>query len=327
MLVWMLMGKLIRTVLTRLLLMIGIAVVSPLLADAGCGCNKPPPLPATVIPAVAYPGMQITLYDPSLVARRKWSVTFSNSDGTQTATVTGKVVFKRDITDSTGKTRDNQLVVTVPKLGPGPASISATNGLNTINVPDTSFVIMGKPKVVHQRNSELEGITYSTGVGADGTLYVAVSGLDKVCKPIDFTSSFTNLPLLFGDGDVLIFNWQGYFIDSLTPLSHNHFSITSPTGSDSSDVLFYGRHSFQTYCQQHRPGGLKQVDPHDRNWHRDGTPHVDYSAVIFAIKGQAGGVSLPAGPVVPTPSMDLTTELPNDGESQDWEKEPSDPED
>ncbi|HVN91009.1 MAG TPA: hypothetical protein VMT61_14440 [Candidatus Binataceae bacterium] len=318
-------AKLIQMILTGLLAILASAVMSPRVADAGCGCNKPPPLPATVIPSVAYPGMQITLYDPSLTSGQKWTVTFNN--GSQSVPVNGKILYRRDITDSSGRTRDYQLTIAVPNIASGPTKITAVSGSNTINVPNTGFVVMGKPQIVHQQNSEFEEVSYSTGVGADGTLYVAVGGLDKVCDPIDFTSSFANIPLSFGDGDVLIYNWQGYFIDALTPASHNHFSITPATSPSSSDILYYGRHSFQTYCKQHRPGGIKQVDPRDKNWHRDGTPHVDYSAVIFAIKGVSGGTAMPAGPVVPTPSMNLATELPNDGEGQDWEKEPSEPED
>ncbi len=314
--------KLIRTMLTGLLAILASAVMLPRIADAGCGCNKPPPLPATVIPSVAYPGMQITLYDQSLASGQKWTVTFDN--GSQSVPVKGKIVYRRDVTDSTGRTRDYQLTVKVPNIASGPATITAVSGSNTISVPNTAFVVMGKPQIVHQQNSELEDVTYSTGVGLDGTLYIAIGGLDKVCDPIDFTSSFSNIPLSFGDGDVLIYNWQGYLIDALTPASHNHFSITPPTKPTSSDVLYYGRHSFQTYCKQHRPGGIKQVDPRDKNWHRDGTPHVDYSAVIFAIKGLTNGAPLPAGLVQPAPLMNLATEL---GNGEDWNPEPSDPED
>ena len=32
-------------------------------AHAGCGCDKPAPAQAAVIPHAAYPGMQVTLFD------------------------------------------------------------------------------------------------------------------------------------------------------------------------------------------------------------------------------------------------------------------------
>lgn len=35
---------------------------------AGCGCDKPPPQPAAVIPHVAFPGMSVTLSDKSFIA-------------------------------------------------------------------------------------------------------------------------------------------------------------------------------------------------------------------------------------------------------------------
>ena len=31
--------------------------------EAGCGCDKPPPEPAVVIPNVAFPGMTVQLFD------------------------------------------------------------------------------------------------------------------------------------------------------------------------------------------------------------------------------------------------------------------------
>lgn len=33
----------------------------PATTQAGCGCDKPPPAPAAVIPHVAFPGMPVTL--------------------------------------------------------------------------------------------------------------------------------------------------------------------------------------------------------------------------------------------------------------------------
>ncbi len=38
----------------------------------------------------------------------------------------------------------------------------------------------------------------------------------------------------------------------------------------------------------------KEVDPLDTNWHRDGTPHVDYSTLIFAIAGHLDNGATPA---------------------------------
>src|SRR5260370_34137354 len=51
-------------------LMVATFVARPKLANAGCGCDKPPPLPPAVIPSVAFLGILVTCFDPSFVARR-----------------------------------------------------------------------------------------------------------------------------------------------------------------------------------------------------------------------------------------------------------------
>src|SRR5260370_27819229 len=57
-------------------LMVAIYVAMPKPAFAGCGCVKPPPLPAAVIPGVAFPGMPVTFFDPRFVPGQQWSITF-----------------------------------------------------------------------------------------------------------------------------------------------------------------------------------------------------------------------------------------------------------
>jgi hypothetical protein len=293
-----------------LVLIVGLART----AEAGCGCNKPPPKPAAIIPNVAAPGTAITLHDRRFRRGAKWTVTFTS--GSTSQTVVTKVIKRRDITDSTGKTRNNQLVVTVPNLPPGPASILARRGRAKLRVPEDSFVVMGAPVVVSDQNSELQLQSYSTAVGMDGTFYISVGGLNTVCDPMEFQAVLDNYPLRFSDGDVLIFNWQGYFIDSLTPASHNRFQVQTGNGNQSNQ-LYYFRHSFQQYCIDHLPGGPKQVDPADPNWHLDGTPHVDYATVIFAITGNLNGAAQQPGLV--TSPLELQTSI-GDG-SLDWEPE------
>jgi hypothetical protein len=134
---------------------------------------------------------------------------------------------------------------------------------------------------------------------------------------MSFQAELDGYPLRFSDGDVLIFNSQGYFIDSLTPLSHNHFSI-SPGDASTSNELSYYRHSFAKYCADHQSGGPKQIDPKDPNWHLDGTPHVDYSIVIFAINGHFDNGSVQQ-PGVVSAKMNVKTTL-GDGTGV-WESE------
>ena len=311
-----------RLLLEGALVLLLLATFAPNLALAGCGCNKPPPKPAAVIPNVAAPGMPVTFYDWRFVKNQTWQVSFTS--GTTSISTTARVVRKRDITVPSGKKSSPQLSVVVPKLPPGPTSIKISRGKRVeMQIPPDSFVVMGGLVGVSQQNNELELSHYATAVGGDGTLYLGVGGLNTVCDPMKFQAALDGYPLRFGDGDVLIFNGQGYFIDALNPASHNHFFI-NPGSSTTSDQLIYERHSFQQYCIDHAPGGSKQVDPKDPNWHLDGTPHVDYSIVIFAIGGHFdNGATQAPGPI--SSKMNMETEL-GDG-TGDWEPEPAQPED
>jgi len=306
-----------RKLLAGAIIALLLATLSPKLALAGCGCNKPPPAPAAVIPNVAAPGMPITFYDRRFVKNQVWQVTFTS--GTASASTTAVVVRKRDITVPSGKKITAQLIVTVPKLAPGPTSIKISRGKHVeMMIQAKDFVVMGGLIGVSQQNNELELERYTSAVGEDNTLYMGVGGLNTVCDAMKFQSVLGGYALRFGDNDVIIFNGQGYLIDKLDPSSHNHFFI-NPSTSSSSDQLVYERHSFQQYCIDHAPGGSKQVDPKDPNWHLDGTPHVDYSIVIFAIAGHlANGATLQPGPI--SSAMNMETEL-GDG-TGDWEPEP-----
>jgi hypothetical protein len=298
------------------LLMVAICVARPKHAIAGCGCDKPPPGPAAVIPGAAFPGMSVTFFDPSFVVGQRWNITFNS--GAESATVSAPVEMKRDITDKTGTKQTPQLRVTVPGLPPGPHSIHLSAGTSTITIPADSFVVIGQPVDVGQQSAEIQMDEYTTAVGLDGTLYLAIGGLNQVCDAMSFQAELDGYPLRFSDSDVLIFNSRGYFIDSLTTsVSHSHFSI-SPGDESTSNALFYYRHSFAKYCADHQPGGPKEVDPMHPNWHLDGTPHVDYSIVIFAINGHFdnGSAQRPGAVSV---HLDLRTSLGNGTEA--WESE------
>ena len=114
-------------------------------------------------------------------------------------------------------------------------------------------------------------------------------------------------PLRLANGDVIISNSQGYLINSLKLNSGSipPFSVVPQNGKHS-DTLKYYRHSFETYCADHQPGGAREVDPIDPNWHKDGTPHVDYSTLIFAITGRFKDGSVPAAGSV---SFDMNVDI------------------
>jgi len=237
--------------------MVAIYLAMPKLAIAGCGCDKPPPTPAAVIPRVAFPGMPVTFFDPSFVAGQQWNITFNS--GQVSATVSAPVEMRRDITGTIGAKQTPQLRVTVPSLPPGPSSIHLSEGTSNITIPADSFVVIGQPVEVGQENADIQMDKYTTAVGLDGTLYLAVGGLNQVCDAMSFHAKLDGYPLRFSDGDVLIFNSQGYFIDALAAVSHSHFSI-NPGDESTSNWLSYYRHSFAKYCADHRPGGPSEVD-------------------------------------------------------------------
>ena len=121
-----------------------LVTLSPKFASAGCGCNKPPPKPAAVIPNVAAPGMPITFYDRRFVKNQKWQVTFTS--GTNSISTSAVVVKKRRITVQSGKKIDGQLIVTIPKVPPGPTSISISRGKHVeVEYPSAGFRRDGRP--------------------------------------------------------------------------------------------------------------------------------------------------------------------------------------
>ena len=266
----------------------------PTSLHAGCGCDKPPPAPAAVIPPVAFSGMSVALFHPGLQEGQIWTVVFRN--GAASAEVITTVVSKRDLMDP--PTYQPQLVVPIPSLSTGPTQIEAFTDTDSFVVPRESFTVIGKPVVVSEHTGKFSVKNYVTGIGSDGTLYISLGGLNNVCEPMEFKAFAKSYPLRFVDGAVVILNSQGFFIDAFNQQSADHFSIQRGDGANT-DILNYFRHTFVQYCADHQPGGPKAVDPQDPNRHLDGTVHTDYSTLIFAISGrldeqtnpQAGKVS------------------------------------
>lgn len=271
----------------------------PAALQAGCGCDKPPPAPAAVIPNVAFVGMSVTLFHSSFQAGQSWTVEFHN--GPTPITTAGVVATKRVITDPTGTTYAPQLTIVIPSdLPMGPTRIVASAlGSPSLVVPETAFTIIGAPVMFAERNVEYEVENYDTGVDVNGILYMAAGGLNAVCKTMRFQTRLKGFPLRFDNGDVMIMNQQGFLIDALIDPNdpalgiRRRFSVVKKK-QDKSNRLIYRRHSFAQYCADHQPGGPKAVDPQDPNWHLDGTLHVDYSTLIFAVDGHFDNGTKPA---------------------------------
>lgn len=279
------------------------------LAQAACGCLKPPPEPATVIPNIAVPGLPVTFFHYSFRAGQRWDVVFESQTAGNTVrqTVTASVIQKRDITDPTGATYTPQLVVRVPSLPVGPTRISASTPRHSFHVSEESFTVIGKPIMLSEQTTKYKVKNYTTGVGHDGTLYISLGGITNVCQAMDLEGLMKDYPLRFGDTDIVIWNFQGFLIDTIDLENVDHVWVEPQTGRKS-DSLHYFRHSFETYCEDHLRGGVKEVDPQDPNWHLDGTPHVDYTTLIFALTGHFDDGSIPeAGRVSFTLEMKTET--------------------
>jgi hypothetical protein len=292
----------------------------PSAARAGCGCDKPPPAPAAVIPNVAFAGMSVTFFHASFEAGQTWTVEFHNR--AMQVTTTGSVATKRAITDPTGAIYTPQLTVVIPPDIPvGPTSmVASASGSPPLVVPETSFTIIGAPVMFTERNVEYEIENYDAGVDVNGILYMAAGGFNSVCKTMRFQTRMDGFPLRFGNGDVMIMNQQGFLIDALVDPNdpalgiRRRFSMIKKK-KDKSNRLIYRRHSFAQYCADHQPGGPKAVDPQDPNWHLDGTLHVDYSTLIFAVDGHFDNG---AKPITGRSSFTLKVESEIDTTNAPW---------
>lgn len=259
-------------------------------AHAGCGCDKPPPAPAAIIPRAAFPGMPVTLFHKSFRVGQTWEVTFHN--GAPSATIQVPIVSKRALSDPARKSSVPQLEVVVPDVSVGPVGITVSHKKIAFAVPASEFTVIGKPVAVGEQTGTTTVKRYTTGVGADGTVYISVAGLNNVCQAMNFRGVLDGYPLQFGSGDIAITNDQGFFIERLDASTADHFSIL-PAVDKESNVLTYARHSFAEHCREHQPRGRKEVGRQDANWHRDGTPHTDYSTLIFAVAGHFADGSTP----------------------------------
>jgi hypothetical protein len=303
--------------------MLLLLVPSP--SQAGCGCDKPPPAPAAVIPDVAFGGMKISLFRKSFVKGQQWTVGFLQGAWKSLPRV-AEVVLRRNLSDTTGRTITPRLIVTVPHDLPlGPTTIIVSRGATSFTIPATTFTVIGKPVKVQESLTQSTTVKYKTAVGADGVMYFGLVGLGQVCQPMKFKALLEGNPLRFREnGSIIIMNAQGFLIESLictpagcTPVTHYHPDSNSGEVTRS-DRIEYWRHSFVQYCSDHLPGGAKDLDPRDRNWHKDGTPHVDYSTLIFAVTGHYDNGSTPTGGMK---TFNLTVESDQDDMQGGWETE------
>jgi hypothetical protein len=279
------------------LVMLGVlgALGTPHVADAGCGCAKPPPPRAVVRPFVAWPTETITLFNDNLVNGATYNVRFRSS-------VAHGVVWTKGTADNTHKDiADGQvrprLTVAVPALPPGPCRITVWGqNVKAFSVDDDQFTVTTPPIALHQFGETIALDGYQAGVGRDGQVYLAFD-LSQVTDATSFYGTAIGLPVAFGAADVTMYNDQGFQMQLLAATSPGQFSIT-PGDTVMSDVLGYWRHEFATYKQQHQQLHDFALDQ-DPNWHMDGTYHVNHDKIVVAINASTGSGHLARGVTPP----------------------------
>jgi hypothetical protein len=255
-------------------------VMGPRVANAACGCDKPPPPQARIRPFVTSANQMITLFDDRLKPGDYFTVLFKARDGS-TDWSRAKAGLRRDFADGT---RRRQLRVTVGELPLGPVAVSVYDDANrhVYTLPDSELTITSAPIVLHDFDETLDRNGYRAGVSADGTIYIAIDTSD-VTDATTYSGTAHGFPLSFDSSNVAIFNSQGFLMGLLPPDSPGLFQIT-PGESDDSATLAYWRHEFRTYKDEHRQRDVRRTD--DGEWHLDGTPHVDNFRMVVAISGK-----------------------------------------
>jgi hypothetical protein len=271
------------------------SLVMPSPARAGCGCAKPPPPPAAIRPAATYAGAPVTIISSALREGVPYRVIFASGVSSALASVDATAVARRDLADGVVKP---QLVVSLPSLPLGPVrvEVSDAKGKRLLAIADDQFTAVSQPVLLPEKLAT-ENSKQRAAVGRDGTVYLSFD-LSGVLDARTFTAVAKGLPLRFGTEDVVIYNVQGFLMQTLTnPVPGMFaFSATATEKEKNSDALLYFRHEFQTYFMDHVERDVHALDPTDPSWHKDGTRHVDHDHLIMAIAGaKADGGLFSAG--------------------------------
>jgi hypothetical protein len=271
-------------------------------AEGACGCDKPPPPRAQVRPFVGFADQMITLFDDRFVRGDRYTVLFQSRDGSQDWS-RGRGVLKRDFADGQERPQLRVDVANVP-LGPAEISVYDDDGKLMYTLGDDQFTVIAPPIVLHDFPETLKRDNYQTGVGADGTVYVAIDATG-VSDATTYTGFAAGFPLRFDWRNVAFFNDQGFLMGFLDPKIPGLFSIALGDSSVSS-ALRYWRHEFRTYKEEHRKRDERRTL--DGEWHVDGTPHVDNYQMVVAISGTLLDGQRPQPGPTPSFQLVLTSE-------------------
>lgn len=284
---------------------LGLLILPPH-ATAGCGCQKPPPPPATIRPDATYAGATVTFFDSALREGESYTIVFTSSATGQQMSAQGTVAIKRDLADGVNKP---QLSTSVPSLPLGPTSIqvltTAAASLVTA-IDDAAFTIVPAPVQIPAQVGSYHIPDFQAAVGRDGTVYLSLD-VTQVELPMTFEAQAKGYPLRFSNTDVVFYNTQGFLMQTLTQGIPGLYTIQAVNTSTDSDILRYSRHEFVTYFVQHAERQPHQLDPTDSNWHVDGTEHVDHNHLVVALVARLNDGSIPPPGATPPFELALST--------------------
>jgi hypothetical protein len=281
---------------SALVLALALGALVPRPADAGCGCSKPPPPLADVRPFVGHPDQMIAIFNPLLTPGNVYWVQFTSTADGSIDWSRGRTTMRRDFADGQVRAQLRTAVGTV-SLGPARIAVWSTDGKTKLfEFSDDEFTVIAPPFELHDFNETVTQDAYQTGVGKDGTVYVAVD-VSNVNDGTVFTGTANGFALTFGSGTVAMYNEQGFLMQLLDPSSPGLFRVLAG-GNGTSDTLAYWRHEFRTYKQAHRRMDNFRTDD-DPDWHSDGTPHIDHNRIVIAVGGTLPNGSRPVPGATP----------------------------
>ncbi len=263
-------------------------------AQAGCGCDHPPPAWSLVMPPFGSPGrtLQIVADGFAFEAGGLYEVDFGGHHLVQVEAGDG-----------------DRLKVELPGgVPPGPVAIGIRGPGVDVVYPSALFTALPRARRIKERSGTFAARNYDAAIGADGTLYLALD-VSKVLDPMQFTFALHGLGLHFAHDDVVIYNadgvdltlftlevedaterqWGSYYgwtVESDAGLPSTYYvpkSIDSGDPLEVSSVFTYWRHEFHTYAGAHASGGSHELDA--LGFHPDGTVHIDHESLVIAIQG------------------------------------------
>ncbi len=283
-----------RTSLAAALITMFGTLLVPQYATAGCGCDKAPPPKLAIRPFVAYADQTVTIFHSQIDEGKKYDVQFESAYGWGNAWSRAKAVRKKDLSDRQYK---DQLRVRVPNLPYGPCKVTVWDkDRRVVTFTDDKLTITGQPVQVHEFSEAVNKPTYRAGVDRFGTIYIPVD-VSQVSDATRFTGAALGFPVNFTAIDVVMYNEQGFLMQTLDPTSPGLFELYQGD-SDISDVLSYWRHEFNTYKEQHRWAD-RFATSDDEEWHDDGTPHIEHDRVVVAITGRLPNGKRPSAGATP----------------------------